>query len=115
MLKIVLEKGLFTSKNGWLCLTKGQLDKPEGQVEVNFSLIKKLFLKLLIQIMKKEFFWKRTLSNKASDPKLFLPGIHPVSCQCTGLQLRDLFKHAVEAGSEHNVCQYYKVFEKTVP
>ena len=74
-----------------------------------------MFLKLLIQIMKKEFFWKRTLSNKASDPKLFLPGIHPVSCQCTGLQLRDLFKHAVEAGSEHNVCQYYKVFEKTVP
>ena len=66
--------------------------------------------------MKKEFFWKRTLSNKASDAKkLFLPGIHPVSCQCTGLQLQDLFKHAVEAGSEHNVCQYYKVFEKTVP
>ena len=72
-----------------------------------------MFLKLLIQIMKKEFFWKRTLSNKASDPKkLFLPGIHPVSCQCTGLQLRDLFKHAVEAGSEHNYVNTTKFLKK---
>ena len=63
--------------------------------------------------MKKEFFWKRTLSNKASDPKkLFLPGIHPVSCQCTGLQLRDLFKHAVEAGSEHNYVNTTKFLKK---
>ena len=43
LLKIVLEKGLFTSKNGQLCLTKGHLDKPEGQVEVKFSLVKSCF------------------------------------------------------------------------
>ena len=103
--EIVLEKGLFASINGHLCLTKRHLDTSEGQVEVKFSLIKSCFWNL-IQIKKKEFFWKRTLLNKASNLKmLFLPGIHPVSCQYIGLQLWDKFKHAVEAVSEYNACQ----------
>ena len=32
--QIVLQKGLFTSIKGHLCLTKGHLDNPKGQVEV---------------------------------------------------------------------------------
>ena len=32
--QIALGKGLFTSIKGHLCLTKGHLDYPEGQVEV---------------------------------------------------------------------------------
>ena len=32
--QIVLQEGLFTSIKEHLCLTKGPLDNPEGQVEV---------------------------------------------------------------------------------
>ena len=64
MLKIVLEKGLFTSIYGHLCLTKRHLDTSEGQGEVKFSLIKSCFWNL-IQIKKKEFFWKRTLLKQS--------------------------------------------------
>ena len=32
--QIVLQKGLFASITGHLCLTKGHLNNPDGQVEV---------------------------------------------------------------------------------
>ena len=32
--QIVLQKGLFASIKGHLCMTKGHLDNPEGQVKV---------------------------------------------------------------------------------
>ena len=34
LLQIIVQKGLFTSIKGCLCLTKGHLDNPEGQAEV---------------------------------------------------------------------------------
>ena len=58
--KIALGKGLFHSMKGRLCLTKGQLANPEGQVE-----IKSPSLILLIQIKKKKS--KRALFNIASN------------------------------------------------
>ena len=39
MNQVILGKGLFTSIKGHLCLIKGHLDNPEGQVEVEFPLI----------------------------------------------------------------------------
>ena len=36
--QIVVQKGLFASIKGCLCLTKGHLDNPEGQVEVKSPL-----------------------------------------------------------------------------
>ena len=38
--RIVLEEGPFTLINRHLCLTKGHLDNPKGQVEVEFPLIR---------------------------------------------------------------------------
>ena len=40
-----------------LCLTKGHLDNPEGQVEVESSLIGSSFLISFIDIKKKIFFF----------------------------------------------------------
>ena len=37
--QIALHKWLFVSIKGHLCLTKGQLDNPEGQVEAEPPLI----------------------------------------------------------------------------
>ena len=41
--QIVLQEGLFTSIEGHLYLTKGHLDNPEGQVEVESPLIGSYF------------------------------------------------------------------------
>ena len=41
--QIVLQKVLFTSIKGHLCLTKGHLDNPERQVVVEFPLIGSYF------------------------------------------------------------------------
>ena len=72
-MKLFLEKG-FRFRKGHLYLTKGHLDRPKGRIPPN----QKLFLTLLIQIKKKEFFLKRALFNKASDSRtLFLPEIGP--------------------------------------
>ena len=72
-MKLFLEKG-FRFRKGHLYLTKGHLDRPKGRIPPN----QKLFLTLLIQIKKKEFFLKRALFNKASDPRnTFLPEIGP--------------------------------------
>ena len=40
---IVLQKGLFASVKGHLCLTKGHLENPEGQVQVESTLIGSFF------------------------------------------------------------------------
>ena len=37
--EIVLQKGLFASIKGHLCLTNGHLDNPEGQVEAQLEVI----------------------------------------------------------------------------
>ena len=41
--QIVLQKGLFDSIKGHLCVTKEHLGSPEGQVEVEFPLIGSYF------------------------------------------------------------------------
>ena len=41
--QIALLKGLFDSTKGHPCLTKGHLDNPEGQEEVEFPLIEHYF------------------------------------------------------------------------
>ena len=43
IIKTVLGKGLSASIKEYLCLRKGHLDKPEGQVEVESSLIRSCF------------------------------------------------------------------------
>ena len=62
-----------------LCLTKGHLDNPEGQVEVESSLIGSSFLISFIDIKKKKyFFFKKGTFNEASDPwMLYLSKIGP--------------------------------------
>ena len=57
--EIDLGKGLFTSVEGKLCLTKGHLGNREGQVEVEYSPHWKLLLIFLTQIFKKSFFFKK--------------------------------------------------------
>ena len=72
-MKLFLKKG-FSLQERVPVLTKGHLDRPKGRIPPN----QKLFLTLLIQIKKKEFFLKRALFNKASDPRnTFLPEIGP--------------------------------------
>ena len=46
--RIVLQKGLFASMKGHLCLTKGHLDNPEGQAENEFPLIRSYFDKFYL-------------------------------------------------------------------
>ena len=41
--QIGLLKRLFASIKGYLCLTEGHLDSPEGPEEVEFSLIRSYF------------------------------------------------------------------------
>ena len=62
-----------------LCLTKGHLDNPEGQVEVESSLIGSSFLISFIDIKKKKiFFFKKGTFNEASDLwMLYLSKIGP--------------------------------------
>ena len=62
-----------------LCLTKGHFDNPEGQVEVESSLIGSSFLISFIDIKKKKFFFfKKGTFNEASDPwMLYLSKIGP--------------------------------------
>ena len=43
--QIVLQKGLFASIKGHLCLAKGHLDNPKGQVGVESPLIGSYFWK----------------------------------------------------------------------
>ena len=58
--QIVLQEGLLASIKGHLCLTKGHLDNPEGQVKVESPTPhnRKLFLINFIYIKKKTFFQK---------------------------------------------------------
>ena len=61
---------------GRLCLTKGHLDNPKGQVEVESPIIE-VVLTISIQI-KKNVFWKKAVFNEASDPRtLYLSEIEP--------------------------------------
>ena len=66
--QIILQKGLFTSIKGHLYLTKGHLDNPEGEVQVESSLIGKLFLINFIYIKDNNYFFKTSTFNEASDP-----------------------------------------------
>ena len=66
------------SHKSHLCLTKGHLDNPEGQVEVESTLIGNSFLISFIDIRKKNFFFKKGTFNEASDPwMLYLSKIGP--------------------------------------
>ena len=51
------------------CLTKGHLDNPEGQVEVDSPPNRKLFLISFIHIKKKFFFKKGTFNKVPDDPR----------------------------------------------
>ena len=69
--QIILQKGRFPSIKGNLCLTKGHLDNPEGQVEVESPPNRKLILISFIYIKKKIFFFffsKRALLTKRPIP-----------------------------------------------
>ena len=80
--QIALQEGLFASIKEHLCLTKGHLDSPEGQVEVESPPNRKLFLISFIDIRKKTFFKKDTF-NEASDLRtLYLSRIGPESTKC---------------------------------
>ena len=68
---IFLEKGLFVSIKGQLSLTKWHLGDQEGQVEIEYSPHRKLFLTLLIQI-KKSFFQKGDCSTNCPIPGCFI-------------------------------------------
>ena len=57
-------------------MTKGHLDNPEGQVEVESPIVE-VVLTTSIHI-KKNFFWKKAVFNEASDPRtLYLSEIEP--------------------------------------
>ena len=74
--KLLLGKDFLLQKRCYLCLAKGKLDNPEGQVEVESPTCRMSFLTVFIQIKKKQFFLKRALFNATSDPQpLFLPEI----------------------------------------
>ena len=73
--QIILQKGRFPSIKGNLCLTKGHLDNPEGQVEVESPPNRKLILISFIYIKKKFFFFfffKKGTFNEASDPRTLI-------------------------------------------
>ena len=73
-------KGLFTSIKGHICLTKGNLDYPGGQVEVQSPLTGNCFGDFWFK-SRKSFFSKRTLFNEASNPQtLYLSKIGLVLC-----------------------------------
>ena len=74
--QIVLQKEFFASIKEHLCLTKGHLDNPEGQVKV-VPPNRKLFLISFIHIRKNVFFKNGTF-NEASNPQtLYLCKICP--------------------------------------
>ena len=57
-------------------MTKGHLNNPEGQVEVESPIVE-VVLTTSIHI-KKNFFWKKAVFNEASDPRtLYLSEIEP--------------------------------------
>ena len=65
--QIVLEKGLFASIKGNLCLTKGHLDYPEWQVQIESTLTGICF-DTWDSDKEKVIFSKKALFNKASNP-----------------------------------------------
>ena len=67
--QIVLQKEFFASIKEHLCLTKGHLDNPEGQVEVEPP-NRKLFLISFIHI-RKNVFSKMALLTKRPIPRRF--------------------------------------------
>ena len=72
-----IQKGLFVSIKGRLCLTKGHLDNPEGQVEVESPLIEVIFNKFHLYY-KMIFFQKKGTFCEAFDPRtLYLSKIGP--------------------------------------
>ena len=71
--QIILQKGRFPSIKGNLCLTKGHLDNPEGQVEVESPPNRKLILISFIYIKKKIFFFFFFFSKRALLTKRPIP------------------------------------------
>ena len=67
--QIALQKGLFASIKRHLCLTKGHLDDPKGQMEAQNW---KLFLVSFVYIKKNKFLSKRALSNNYPIPGRFI-------------------------------------------
>ena len=67
----VLGKGYFTSIKGHLCLTKGDLDKPEGQVEVKSSLIRSCFWHFWFKFFKNDFSGEGYFLTKYLIPRHF--------------------------------------------
>ena len=77
-IKLFLEQDFFVSIKRQLCLTRRHLGNQEGKMEVKYLPHRKLFLILLIQIKKKNYFKKATF-NKALDPQmLYLSKVGPV-------------------------------------
>ena len=74
--QIVLQKGLFASIKGHLCLAKGHLDNPKGQVGVESPPNRKLFLE--VSFIVSFFFFKKGTFNVVSDTRtLYLSKIGP--------------------------------------
>ena len=72
----ILRTRFFTSIKGELCVTKGHLGNQEGQVTIEYPLIRICFLHL-IQIEKKNFS-RRVLFKETSHPQsLYLSKIGP--------------------------------------
>ena len=71
IVQIVLEKGLFASVKGHLCLTKVHLDYHEGQVEVESPIIESCFWYFWFKSTKKVFS-KRGFLTKRPIPGCFI-------------------------------------------
>ena len=65
--QIVLQEGLFASITGHLRLTKGHLDNPEGEVEVEFIYQIKISLRITNLSFHSVFFFNKGTVNEASD------------------------------------------------
>ena len=69
--QIFLPKRLFAAITGHLCLTKGHLDIPEGQVGVESPLFRTYFSRVSF-ILRNSFYSKRAVLMKDSIPRCFV-------------------------------------------
>ena len=90
---IVFKKGLLVSIKEHLCWTKGPLDNPEGQVEVESPLIVSYFLIYI----KKNILFKKGTFNKVSDAWMLY---------CSEIGLVSFFD---DAGKESIVAHYNSI------
>ena len=109
--QIVLQKGLFTSIKGQLCLTKGTWTTQKDRQRLNPPPPppnQKLFLISFVCIKKNNFFSKKGTFNKAYNPgMLYLSKIGPDVIESS-------FAHLTDCNYSSNL-QYLHVNEYILP